>query len=66
MSALESSLADSGQSDHARIAAAARLLKEAACILESTHLLAIRARLQEVIDGLEKRLSGLTERDLSS
>ena len=54
MSALEASLDDSGQSDHARIVRAADLLKEAANILDGTNLLAIRARLQEVIDAIEE------------
>jgi len=56
MSALQTSV-DDVPSDHARIEAAANLLKEAAAILDGTDLLAIRARLQEVIDALEERIS---------
>jgi hypothetical protein len=57
MSALEASLDDSGQSDHAQMMRAADLLKEAATILDDAGLLAIRARLQEVLDAIEDRAS---------
>jgi hypothetical protein len=57
MSALEASLDDSGESDHAQMMRAADLLKEAATILDDAGLLAIRARLQEVLDAIEERAS---------
>lgn len=57
MSALNAPLEDSGQSDHAQIIRAADLLAEAANILDDTDLLAIRARLQEVIDAIDERVS---------
>jgi hypothetical protein len=56
MSTLKTSLDDSGQSNHAQLVAATNRLKEAASILDGTDLLAIRARLQEVIDALEERI----------
>ena len=64
MSALEASLDDSDQSDHAQTQRAAALLKEAANVLDGTNLLAIRARLQEVIDAIEEISSnpGLSRR----
>jgi hypothetical protein len=56
MSALKASL-DDGQSDCVQVARAVDLLQEAAHVLDGTDLLAARARLQEVIDALEARLS---------
>jgi hypothetical protein len=57
MSALEVSLDGSGQSDHAQMMRAAELLKQVATILDNAGLLAIRARLQEVLDAIEDTAS---------